>query len=46
MGYVTYRGQTWRVAAVRHWPIPYCELETPDGGRCAVPLARLEVVHP
>ncbi|MFC9769304.1 hypothetical protein [Rhodococcus jostii] len=33
----TYRGVTWRVAAVRHWPQTYIELETPSGGRCAVP---------
>ncbi|MFC9769177.1 hypothetical protein [Rhodococcus jostii] len=33
----TYRGVTWRVAAVRHWPQTYVELETPSGGRCAVP---------
>ncbi|MFC9768987.1 hypothetical protein [Rhodococcus jostii] len=39
----TYRGVTWRVAAVRHWPQTYVELETPSGGRCAVPATHVRL---
>lgn len=43
MTLATYQGVTWRVTA-RYWaPIVYVILETPYGGRCAVPSSRVEI---
>lgn len=44
MTLATYQGVTWRVAARWRWPIPFLELETPAGGRCAVPASQVEIL--